>query len=925
MEEVPPLSSNALTLDWSFGFKDKVHSLASDNRSAIFYTTAHTGIIYDYASKSQQLLQGHCNEIVATCVSEDKKWIATADAGPDSVIVVWDSLTGTPVKTIFAPHEGGVAALAISGDSMFLASLGKVEDGMSGEQELSLWEWSAETDSALYTCAVPDVQSSMSAHTSVAFNPGDARELVTNGDKKIVFWTWESYKLVPFSPLLSKSDKKTISHFSFVNSIFVPDKSTAITSTTCGEVVLWDAVEKEEGDNNDEDEDIMGGPGYSETNPLKSMVKSIKLCEGKVNFISFVVGKYLVVAGEDGCVRFYDGSLRIMAWYEDLNAGPVTSVSFATNMPTNVDERSDFCCPDFVVGTSTSYIIGVECALFQEIEPDNRRGAVLVQGIGDEVPCVATHPTMDRLVIGVYDGTLQLWDLMSRTLLVVEELVGETGAKQRPQCIQYDGVGRSLAVGMTSGLLKVMDPDSFQETASFVNGDQPITFLRFSPDSTWLTCADAGNYVYLYQFAVVEEDIVMQPEDDESWNPPEPSPTWNYIGRYKSHSGSITGIEFATREDGRLALVSVGEDRMLVEYDLVDVTAETGLKLRNEPTKIEQTAIPTTCLWHPLLGGDFEDRVITANNEFKFKQWNADNKSCRKTSLCPTFGGPLTSLSNIPQHNPEKNLYGPSPYLVYSTAEKVVGVVKVPLDGNPAKAMGLIAHPTAISSVSVSGDGRFVVTAGGADKCVNVWRVSTKALEMKIEEAMVKADGTGSASMYSELIDAETKEDLIDYFYYAQLRTQGEDTTEEREITGTVPLEEIPNLVRALGYYPSEQECQNMIQEVYYANFTETGETNSTIDLDTFIKLYVNHKPVFGTSKDEITEAFKTLGGNVQWATLTNLLKEKGEGITEEDFKNILTCLMGKVEGAGLNPSSFMDAGTFSDKVLGFEDTEGEE
>ena len=146
MEEVPPLSHNALTLDWSFGFQGKVHSLASENRSAIFYTTAHTGIIYDYASKTQQLLQGHCNEIVATCVSEDKKWIATADSGLDSVIVVWDSLTGTPVKTIFGPHEGGVAALAISGDSMFLASLGKVQDGMAGDQEVRPGEGGARSE-----------------------------------------------------------------------------------------------------------------------------------------------------------------------------------------------------------------------------------------------------------------------------------------------------------------------------------------------------------------------------------------------------------------------------------------------------------------------------------------------------------------------------------------------------------------------------------------------------------------------------------------------------------------------------------------------------------------------------------------------------------------------------------------------------------
>ena len=42
-----------------------------------------------------------CNPITCCCVSEDKRWIATADSGPDSMIVVWDSLNGTPIKTIF--------------------------------------------------------------------------------------------------------------------------------------------------------------------------------------------------------------------------------------------------------------------------------------------------------------------------------------------------------------------------------------------------------------------------------------------------------------------------------------------------------------------------------------------------------------------------------------------------------------------------------------------------------------------------------------------------------------------------------------------------------------------------------------------------------------------------------------------------------
>ena len=159
-------------------------------------------------------------------------------------------------------------------------------------------------------------------------------------------------------------------------------------------------------------------------------------------------------------------------------------------------------------------------------------------------------------------------------------------------------------------------------------------------------------------------------------------------------------------------------------------SAETGFKLRGEPTKIEQVAVPTACVWHPLLGGDFEDRVVTANNEFKFKQWNADNKSCRRTSLCPTYGGPLTSLQTIPAINPERNQYGPSPYIVYSTAEKVVGIVKIPLDGNPNKAMGLIAHPTAISSVTVSSDGRYCMSAGGEVSGGESRRISVEDLSV---------------------------------------------------------------------------------------------------------------------------------------------------------------------------------------------------
>lgn len=48
-------------------------------------------------------------------------------------------------------------------------------------------------------------------------------------------------------------------------------------------------------------------------------------------------------------------------------------------------------------------------------------------------------------------------------------------------------------------------------------------------------------------------------------------------------------------------------------------------------------------------------------------------------------------------------------------------------------------------------------------------------------------------------------QELLDHFFLALIRTQGEDTTEERSTAGVVPISEVPNILRALGFYPTEQ------------------------------------------------------------------------------------------------------------------------
>jgi cilia- and flagella-associated protein 251 len=66
------------------------------------------------------------------------------------------------------------------------------------------------------------------------------------------------------------------------------------------------------------------------------------------------VNGYVVVSCLDGSVRFYDYSLRLEAWFDDMAAGPVTSVSFAvqeSSYPPGEGGRPglQFWVPDFIV------------------------------------------------------------------------------------------------------------------------------------------------------------------------------------------------------------------------------------------------------------------------------------------------------------------------------------------------------------------------------------------------------------------------------------------------------------------------------------------------------------------------------------------------------------------------------------------------
>lgn len=97
-------------------------------------------------------------------VSQNKKWVVTADAGPDSMMVVWDTESGIPIKSIFNPHSHGIIGVDISPDALFIATLSApaaFESERHEPQTISLWEWThPDRDEALFTSVIeePSVQ-----------------------------------------------------------------------------------------------------------------------------------------------------------------------------------------------------------------------------------------------------------------------------------------------------------------------------------------------------------------------------------------------------------------------------------------------------------------------------------------------------------------------------------------------------------------------------------------------------------------------------------------------------------------------------------------------------------------------------------------------------------------------------------------------
>lgn len=178
---------------------------------------------------------------------------------------------------------------------------------------------------------------------------------------------------------------------------------------------------------------------------------------------------------------------------------------------------------------------------------------------------------------------------------------------------------------------------------------------------------------------------------------------WEYVGKSQAHHGKVVGLIFGESPTGQTRLFSMGADSRIVEYDLVGSTPATGLKLAMHQD-LPPNDVPTAVAFAPPLKyyrhHSADTVLLTCNSQYKVCMYNPDSQAQVATFVGPTFAGPIKRLIMFNSATEEEA------FLAYATSERVVGLMAWPMDGDPAKTMGLIAHPGAISAMSISYDGR---------------------------------------------------------------------------------------------------------------------------------------------------------------------------------------------------------------------------
>ena len=845
---------NALSLVKCYGQESKVPvlSLSQGDHLAILYACSHTGVVYDVENKHQYLLQGHSNSISCLGTSFDKNWAVVADKGQNSVLNVWHisvhTKQMTPVRTFFNFRTAGVSAAAMNRSGNLLAVI-----TANIHQTLSIWNWTEPNESPMVSV---DIDPKYGHQNYLLFNPDDQSQLVSNSDTQVIFYSWNESQLKHFAPQIVHVDvAKQVGRFPAT--VFFSNSSNALTATSGGKFLVWEKFRPVTLDN---------------LTPYKRVHKIVRMQNRGISVLT-TANNYIVTGDNIGHIKFYDETLKLVNWFKDVNLGPINSISFDFDPDVKselelltYDKETNFQIQNFIFGTTM--------AKFVYVTANGTKYEIVNEDFECPVVAMDVHPLKPLVALGGQNGLVRILQYLSGNAVASNVF---DGGKVGVTCLKYNIDGSMIAVGFANGKVEVLHGLNLQTfcKASLVDTTEAIVHIAFAQNLDFLATADKGFAVTVY--SILKEKVWV---DD--------GPNFIFYGRFRAHNKPIRTIMFKSKAKTKnVEFFSLGLDRYLVEYNLQVPGGGIDVKSRN---RLEQFGIPLCMCPYPSFGK--EEFLLVCNDRFKFKLFNATTCICRKTLRGPTYGIPVEKfLISSCKGKGVSQTY----FMAYMFADKI-GISLLPITGNPHQSFTMISHPVGVQNIAISYDGKYMFSVGGKSASLLMWSVNLVAIEVQVE-----LGGSNLTPFYEQIEggkDGPFMYELQNLFYYAQIQNQGIATSEERQVGVTVPLSEISSIMRVLGYFPTEQEISEMTNEIKYEKFIENGELIDEIDVESFLRLYVNHKPVKCEQERMIDWAFEVLGKSgpegsksMSQFEFIKYLTEHGEPLSENELAECMTTI----------------------------------
>ena len=918
MEDNASGYQHGLRLKWCAGLDyntpNSVINLSEDNKEEFCYISGHTAVIYNYEKKRQKLLQGHSNKITAITYSHSKRVIVTADTGEYNMVVVWSADNGSPLRTFFEVDDLGVKCMDISKDGRLILTLGQWHNG---RQTIRVWDWLTEGEKPMVSEVHAKVNKPSEAFEFVKWNHSDYEEFATTGRHSVKFWRRDNEGgCQGYSPLPSKKEEhKGREGREFTQTIFVPENKgvQAVTGTNNGFLIVWDTILILE--------EFSNVNNRREIKSINLLNNSHKKYAGKVVSISLLnTYKDMIILGTSvGTIRFYDFRFRIICWFEENEMGAIRSLSFSykdngfdeySKSDKIDDEEEELNFPEFIVCDTEACVFKLNASHFKEIDVNKKEAVRLFSSVKKRIIWTSVSPDSKIIAFTTADGKVYEWSMWSPEPTLIKNFETDSGVvTEVPTIVEYSPDSKYLIIGTNQGNVYVRsDLNTGLNVSPLLISHKKkgvvCEKLVFSNCSSYIAVADNHKCVSLFRLGHKYEDK-SQPIE------------WVFSGKVRAHTSKITDLCFVRsgKEDPVPQLYSIGEDMFLVQYN---IAKSKDYLIVDSYEKIEFNDFPTALCPYP---PEYlkEPLLLIANSGYKLKLWNTaqSQKICRQTVLGPSFGGCVKNLKILnPNRTGQKHKY-----LAYSTMDKIIGIIKLPLDGNPNNYIGLISTSGQISHMSVSNNGKYIAIAGGEDLTLNIWRVDYDALE---KNELLNTTVENPLDIYPSLLEGGEEGDLYrelkDFFYYSQIRRMEENSTKAHKLDGKIPLKEIPNLMIALGYYPTLKEIENMQNEVKYSKMDKNVLVDD-LSLKDFVKLFINHRSAYGLTKDYIEDNLKDVFENVyniNSKEFIELLTKYGEKMSINDIKFYLNTLVGEGEVQELLGDN-VSSEKLVKEVLGFE------